>query len=738
MSAEPSKVVAGVLHKYVNITKGWRDRLFVLADDKLVYFKLSGKHAVNVQQVLDYFDPIAADVTLIGAKILLLQKEHLQNNSGSATAPTPAASYQLKSAELRESGTESQKFYIRCRGSPPCTVKTETPDDRLAWMTALTHARVPRLGFGTIVDASSMSNGITSVLPTNGTTSEPAVAAIAQTVGDLQKHAETASDPASLRLVAALQKQVRQVAAVLEERDSQIRQLMDERRQLQTELVAESQHLDGLAGADLGTDRATSSSQDDDIEFDDDQSVVDSTHTSRPHPAAEHDGDFFYDAREPSKRTAQAAAALSTTVSAAETIPAKPAAATSTVTPAAKATPVHMDKGAAMSAQWLQDQPSIERRLMLPEPKEKQKSVSLWSIIKECIGKDLTRICLPVYFNEPLSALQRIAEEFEYSSVLDRAAASPKGSPERLLWMAVFAMTGYAGTYGRTCKPFNPLLGETFEFVDKKRNVRFLAEKVVHHPTVLAAHVEGLGWTGDVDLEVKSKFWGRCIELKPVAYIQLRFDDGEVMTWNKVTSTINNLILGKIYLEHSGTMRVQSNVHNKEVHVKFKDSGSMFGGSKRLVSGSMYEQNKEVPGYRLSGVWSEYLTNDSTSERLWEAAPAAPDPTRYNLSQFAIQLNEITSGLESSLPPTDCRLRPDQAALEQGLFDKANAEKQRLEKKQRKARKEAEEGVPIVSRWFQPVEGATRGEALAYKYTGGYWEQRRAGNFTDCRDIFGE
>lgn len=32
--------MAGVLHKYVNITKGWRDRLFILADDKLVYFKV--------------------------------------------------------------------------------------------------------------------------------------------------------------------------------------------------------------------------------------------------------------------------------------------------------------------------------------------------------------------------------------------------------------------------------------------------------------------------------------------------------------------------------------------------------------------------------------------------------------------------------------------------------------------------------------------------------------------------
>ena len=72
------------------------------------------------------------------------------------------------------------------------------------------------------------------------------------------------------------------------------------------------------------------------------------------------------------------------------------------------------------------------------------------------------------------------------------------------------------------------------------------------------------------------------------------------MTWNKVTSTINNLILGKIYLEHSGTMRVQSNLHKKEMHFKFKDSGSVFGGSKRIISGAMYETGKEIAGHRCA------------------------------------------------------------------------------------------------------------------------------------------
>jgi hypothetical protein len=67
------------------------------------------------------------------------------------------------------------------------------------------------------------------------------------------------------------------------------------------------------------------------------------------------------------------------------------------------------------------DHPYVQRRKNLPEPKEKEKGVSLWSMIKDNIGKDLTKVCLPVYFNEPLSSLQKCFEDLEYSYLLDRA-----------------------------------------------------------------------------------------------------------------------------------------------------------------------------------------------------------------------------------------------------------------------------------------------------------------------------
>jgi hypothetical protein len=65
--------------------------------------------------------------------------------------------------------------------------------------------------------------------------------------------------------------------------------------------------------------------------------------------------------------------------------------------------------------------PYVKRRERLPEPKEKEKETSLWSLIKGNIGTDLTRVCLPVSFNEPISSLQKCFEDLEYSHLLDRA-----------------------------------------------------------------------------------------------------------------------------------------------------------------------------------------------------------------------------------------------------------------------------------------------------------------------------
>lgn len=58
----------------------------------------------------------------------------------------------------------------------------------------------------------------------------------------------------------------------------------------------------------------------------------------------------------------------------------------------------------------------------------------------------------------------------------------------------------------------------------------------------------------------------------------------------------------------------------------------------------------------------------------------------YYFTALALTLNEPEEGVA----PTDSRRRPDQRLMEEGRWDEANGEKQRLEEKQRSVRRERE------------------------------------------------
>lgn len=57
----------------------------------------------------------------------------------------------------------------------------------------------------------------------------------------------------------------------------------------------------------------------------------------------------------------------------------------------------------------------------LPYYKDPKVKISIWTIIKDSIGKDITKMSVPVYFNDPTNILQKCATSMEYNSLLDQA-----------------------------------------------------------------------------------------------------------------------------------------------------------------------------------------------------------------------------------------------------------------------------------------------------------------------------
>lgn len=366
-------------------------------------------------------------------------------------------------------------------------------------------------------------------------------------------------------------------------------------------------------------------------------------------------------------------------------------------------------------AQSTNDVPVPSRRAVvyrteLPAPVTGEE-LSLFSILKKNVGKDLSTISFPVTFNCPLSLLQAVAEEYEYApSLLERAAKS-SDSVERMQLVGAFAISSYASTAQRTTrKPFNPLLGETYECVRADRDMHFIAEKVVHRPPVVASYCFGKGWKVSAATSVRNKFWGKSLELIAEGAQVVELDSGDQYSITKPSSFIRNLLAGNKYLEHVGEMVITNVRTNERLVIQFKE-GTMFGGpaNRNHIEGTMYDPNNSPMG-TIKGKWDEQVARVMGKDHLqvlWEVEPLPPNPTRYyGFTRFAISLNEITDDIKEIIPPTDTRLRPDQRALEKGDADQAEELKLKLENEQRERRKQMEEsGQTYQPQWFRPGAG---------------------------------
>ncbi|XP_061585152.1 oxysterol-binding protein 2 isoform X2 [Cololabis saira] len=409
-------------------------------------------------------------------------------------------------------------------------------------------------------------------------------------------------------------------------------------------------------------------------------------------------------------------------------------------------------------------QPRRERRTHIPD--KPNYSLNLWSIMKNCIGKELSKIPMPVNFNEPLSMLQRLTEDLEYHELLDKAARCDS-SLEQMCLVAAFSVSSYSTTVHRTAKPFNPLLGETYE-LDRLEEFgyRSLCEQVSHHPPAAAHHViSQKGWTLWQEITIASKFRGKYLSIMPLGAIHLQFhSSGNHYVWRKVTSTVHNIIVGKLWIDQSGDIEIVNHRTKETCQLKFSPYSYFSRDVPRKVTGVVADGAGQAH-YILSGTWDDKIESakiiqssrggsgsegkqktvyQTLSPKLLWKKYALPENAEnmYYFSALALTLNEGEEGVAG----TDSRLRPDQKLMEDGRWDEANSEKQRLEEKQRavRRRREAEasemldegkdyEGYQPL--WFHQRRDSITGETN-FVFKGGYWEAKESQDWGMCPDIF--
>ncbi|XP_023387300.1 oxysterol-binding protein-related protein 3 [Pteropus vampyrus] len=345
------------------------------------------------------------------------------------------------------------------------------------------------------------------------------------------------------------------------------------------------------------------------------------------------------------------------------------------------------------------------RRTCLPAPCPNTSNISLWNILRNNIGKDLSKVAMPVELNEPLNTLQRLCEELEYSELLDKAAQIPSAL-ERMVYVAAFAVSAYASSYFRAgSKPFNPVLGETYECIREDKGFQFFSEQVSHHPPISACHAESGNFVFWQDVRWKNKFWGKSMEIVPIGTTHVTLPAfGDHFEWNKVTSCIHNILSGQRWVEHYGEIVIK-NLNDDSCHCKVNFIKAKYWSTNaREIEGVVLDKNGKAV-HRLFGKWHEsiYCGGSSSSACVWRANPMPKGYEQYyGFTQFALELNDIDPLCVSSLPPTDTRFRPDQRFLEEGNLEEAETQKQRIEQLQRERRRVLEESsVEHQPRFFR-------------------------------------
>lgn len=353
----------------------------------------------------------------------------------------------------------------------------------------------------------------------------------------------------------------------------------------------------------------------------------------------------------------------------------------------------------------------------------------LFSQLSSYIGKDVTSmISLPVWVFEPVSFLQIMSEPLQYEYLLVKADECDNPL-DRLAYIAAFNCALYS-TAVRTKKPFNPLLGETFEVVPKDGKYKFIAEQVSHHPPISVSETQSEHYTMQLETELKSKFYGNSTEVIILGTNHATFaKSGEHITWGHITTSCHNIILGALWLDHYGELTIDNQTTGDKCVLKFNKSGWL-GAGRYTVVGDVFDKSGKSR-IKLHGKWNTALYGarvgadgkQGEDYLIWEAHKE-PVTNKFLFSSFVMnEVVNLTPEYEAILPAGDCRLRADRRALEAGDLETASKSKHDMEEAQRARKRDRDaRGEAWQTNYFEKVEDPTFGHR--WKFNGKYWEER--------------
>lgn len=282
-------------------------------------------------------------------------------------------------------------------------------------------------------------------------------------------------------------------------------------------------------------------------------------------------------------------------------------------------------------------------------------------------SKSLINISFPVRIFEPRSYLERLLDGFVTAPHFFGKAAASKDPVERMKLVATAIISGLPNTI-KMLKPFNPILGETYQGVFED-GTQIFVEQGSHHPPV--SIWEFLGPDGQWSLTGFGE-WTASFRLNSVKGCQkgpilLRFHDGQEIVFSLPHVVVKGLLYGTRTFDYEGSIVFTDEKNELCLDVEIGSIGGGWFGKKTpsdYIKGELKKAGAACAS--ISGTWLGCVEWDN--EVYWS----------FKDSSVVSTLQSVEHPL-----PSDSRFRTDLILLAEKRMDEAQEEKVVLEQNQR-------------------------------------------------------
>ena len=339
--------------------------------------------------------------------------------------------------------------------------------------------------------------------------------------------------------------------------------------------------------------------------------------------------------------------------------------------------------------------PNGDLKLVDPEILKQQKGIlkevfqSLLKSLSE--GRGMVGVSLPVRIFEPRSLLERVCDMWTFVPNYIVPATKERNPIEKMKKIVAAAVGGlYVGA--KQLKPFNPILGETFQAMFPNENISINIEHTSHHPPIanfLLIHKDFKYW-GRYEFTVKLEgVTKNTIIMQQQGPNHVDFSDGSRITFYWPSLQIEGATHGDRTCRVIGHMKFIDEKNNLKTVIKFGENGESKSSQKKAMDafhGKLYRYKKgrlSVSQKKMEKI--EDLNFNDLEENLlnvsgsWLESLKIGEETMWNIDR---DLPSTFVPIENPLP-SDSRFREDMIWTKRNNKKHAQEWKLKLEERQR-------------------------------------------------------